>query len=64
MVMAEYHEKPAKRDALTTDFKALSTEYLKANDDSKGCVPTDRDYDKARAGIEGRRGGKRSHRPG
>jgi hypothetical protein len=56
LVMAEYHDKPAQRDALTTDFKALDAEFLKANDDSKMCVPTDKDFDNARAGIEERRG--------
>lgn len=60
LLMAEYHEKPENRDALITDLKALDAEYLKANDDSKACVPTDGDYDKARAGIEGRRKGKRA----
>jgi hypothetical protein len=59
VVMAEYHEKPANRDALITDFKSLEAEYLKANDDSKACVPTDGDFDKARAGIEGRSGRKK-----
>lgn len=54
LIMAEYRSKPANRDALITDFKALSTEFLKANDDSKGCVPTDSDYKKARAEIEER----------
>ena len=59
-VMAEYHEKPANRDALITDFKALSAEYEKANDDSKACVPTDSDYEKARAGIVIRSGGEKT----
>jgi hypothetical protein len=59
LVMAEYQEKPAGRDALINDFKALSAEYLKANEDSRPCVPTDDDYKHARAGIEERRGGKR-----
>jgi hypothetical protein len=59
-VMAEYQEIPANRDALITNFKALSAEYEKANDDSKGCIPTDSDYDKARAGIERRSGGERT----
>lgn len=56
VVMAEYHEKPENHDALITDFKALDAEYLKANDDSKACVPTDSDFDKARAGIDGTKG--------
>jgi hypothetical protein len=60
LVMAEYKENPANHDALIDQFKALSAEYLKANDDSKLCVPSDRDYDKARAGIEGRRESKRA----
>lgn len=64
LVMAEYHEKPANRNALITHFKALDAEFLKANDDSKACVPTDRDFDNARAGIEGRRSRKRAKRGG
>jgi hypothetical protein len=64
LVMAEYQGKPANRDALITDFKALNAEYLKANDDSKQCVPSDSDYDKVRAGIEGRSGGKRKLKAG
>jgi hypothetical protein len=64
IVMAEYHEKPANRDALITAFKALDAEFLKANDDSKACVPTDTDFDKARVGIEGRRNRKRAKRGG
>ncbi len=58
LVMAEYQEKPTNRDALYNDFKALHAEHLKANADSKLCVPSDSDYDKARAGIETRRGHK------
>jgi hypothetical protein len=58
LIMAEYQEKPANRDALYTAFKALDDEYLKANADSKLCVPSDSDYDKARAGIKVRRGDK------
>ena len=54
-VIAEYHEKPANRDALITDYKALDAEFLKANDESKACIPTDGDLDSARAGIDGRR---------
>jgi hypothetical protein len=53
-VMAEYSSKPAERDALFKHFKALRDEHLKANDDSKGCVPSDGDYKKARAGIKER----------
>ncbi|HEX8890761.1 MAG TPA: SLATT domain-containing protein [Pyrinomonadaceae bacterium] len=54
LIIAEYHDTPANRETLITDFKALSAEYEKANDDSKGCIPTDRDYAKARAEIEKR----------
>lgn len=46
--MAEYQEQPANRSDLIGRFKALSDEYLKANDDATVCVPTDSDYDKAR----------------
>ncbi len=56
LLMAEYQDQPANRPALVTDFKALNTEYLKANDEGRGCVPTDSDYKKARAGIEARKG--------
>lgn len=49
LVMAEYQEQPANRPDLIGRFKALSDEYLKANDDATVCVPTDSDYDKARA---------------
>jgi hypothetical protein len=62
LVMAEYQEKPTNRDALFNDFKALHAEHLKANADSKLCVPTDSDYDKARAGIEAR-GHKKKLKP-
>lgn len=55
LIIAEYQERPANRDALITNFKAISDEYLKANDDAEICVPTDADFDKARAGIESRR---------
>lgn len=58
LLMAEYDEQPANRPTLVTDFKALSAEFLKANDDSKACVPTDSDYKKARAGIAERSSGK------
>jgi hypothetical protein len=47
--MAEYQEQPASRLDLITAFKALSEEYLKANDDASVCVPKDADYDKARS---------------
>jgi hypothetical protein len=64
LIMAEYKEKPANRDDLVIQFKALSDEYLKANENSKTCVPTDGDYDKARKSIEKRRAGKRAKRAG
>jgi hypothetical protein len=51
LLMAEYQEQPANRAALITDFKTLNTEFLKANEDNKGCIPTDSDYRKSRAGI-------------
>lgn len=64
VIMAQYKQKPADRDAMVTKFNALSDEYLKANDDSAVCIPTDGDYDEARAGIEGRGGRKRAKRAG
>ena len=54
LLIAEYQEKPENRDALITNFKAISDEFLKANDDAEACVPTDADFDKARAGIQAR----------
>lgn len=56
LIMAEYSSKPANRDALFDKFKELNNEYLKANDDGRGCIPSEGDYKKARAGIEERRG--------
>jgi hypothetical protein len=47
LVMAEYQEQPANRPDLIGKFKALSDEYLKANEDATVCVPADSDYDKA-----------------
>lgn len=64
LVMAEYQEKPTNREALFNDFKALHDEHLKANADFKLCVPSDRDYDKARAGIKARRGHEEKLKPG
>lgn len=55
LLMAEYQEQPANRPALLTGFKELNTEFLKANENNKVCVPTDGDYKNSRAGIEGRR---------
>lgn len=52
LVMAEYQEQPPNRPALIISFKALSEEYLKANDDATACVPTDRDYEKSRGRIK------------
>src|SRR6476620_5081619 len=49
LVMAEYQEQPANRPALIDQFKALSEEYLKANEDATVCVPKDSDYDKSRS---------------
>ena len=54
LVMAEYEENPQNRPAFVNDFKALSDEYLKANDDATECIPSDSDYDKARAAIKAR----------
>ena len=48
LVMAEYQEQPANRPEHIAKFKELSDEYLKANDDATVCVPTDKDYEKAR----------------
>lgn len=49
LVMAEYQEQPANRPDLIVKFKALSEEYLKANEDAMACVPKDSDYEKSRA---------------
>ena len=54
LVMAEYREQPANRPALIGDFKALNDEFLNANDNAIVCIPADRDFDKARAGLKAR----------
>ena len=54
LIMAEYQEQPANRPALIGNFKVLNDEFLKANDDATACIPADRDFDKARAGIKAR----------
>ena len=52
-LVAEYLELPANRDAQMQSFKALESEYLQANDDAVGCIPTDKHFDSARARIQG-----------
>jgi hypothetical protein len=52
--MADYEQNPQNRSSLIDQFKALSAEYLKANDDAMTCIPSDRDFNKARAAIETR----------
>jgi hypothetical protein len=54
LVMAEYQEQQTSRADLITTFKALSEEYLKANQDATVCVPKDSDYDKARSRRDAR----------
>jgi len=54
IVMANYEENPGNRADLINEFKALSAEYLKANDDATACIPSDRDFEKARAAIKAR----------
>ena len=55
-LVAEYLEQPANRDAQMQSFKALEAEYLQANDDAVACIPTDKHFAAARAGIEARGG--------
>jgi len=54
LVMADYEENPQNHATLIDEFKALNAEYLKANDDATTCIPSDRDFAKARAVIETR----------
>jgi hypothetical protein len=54
LVMAEYQEEPANRPAFIGNFKTLSDEFLKANEDATACIPADRDFDTARATIKAR----------
>ena len=54
IIVAEYEEQPANRDALITAFKGLNDEFLAANDNATVCIPSDRDFDNARAGIRAR----------
>jgi len=48
IVVAEYEEQPANRDALFKAFNALSDEFLAANNNAEVCIPSDDDFDKAR----------------
>jgi len=54
LIIAEYHEERENRAALIGSFKALNDEFLKANADAEACIPADKDFDKSRAGIQGR----------
>jgi hypothetical protein len=55
-VLAEYKTNPATRAQTIEAFKKLNDEYLKANDDARQCIPTDRNFDDARKGMKKRRG--------
>jgi hypothetical protein len=56
LLMAEYKHNTGSRDATISEFKALNKEYLQTNSDNKGCIPSDKDYDRARDKIKKREG--------
>jgi len=51
LLIAEYKDGSRNSDDVIADFKKLIDDYLKANAESKGCIPSDKDYDQARAAI-------------
>ena len=51
LLIAEYKDGSRNSDDVIADFKKLIYDYLKANAESKGCIPSDKDYDRARAAI-------------
>jgi hypothetical protein len=49
LLIAEYKDGSRNSDDVIADFKKLTDDYLKANAETKGCIPSDKDYDRARA---------------
>jgi hypothetical protein len=52
ILLAEYKDHTKDTSHITHEFKELTKEYLQANKDNKGNIPSDREYDKARELIK------------
>jgi hypothetical protein len=52
VLMAEYKDSSRNINDIINEFKALIDHYLQKNEESGGCVPTERQFDKARKAIE------------
>jgi hypothetical protein len=52
MIISRYNDDQQNRDAVITDFKALFATYEKANNDLNDCIPSDKDYRRARESIK------------
>ena len=53
ILLAEYKDNTKDTGEIIKEFKELTEAYLQANKDNKSCIPSDREYDKARALIKG-----------
>lgn len=56
LLLAEYKDNPATRAQVSDQLKAIQDEFLKANDEARPCIPTDKDYADAREGTKERPG--------
>jgi hypothetical protein len=54
ILLAEYKDSTKDAGDIIKEFKELIEKYLQANKDNKVCIPSDREYDKAREQIQGR----------
>ena len=48
ILLAEHKDRTKDTSQIIDEFKRISSEYLQANKDYKGCIPTEREYAKAR----------------
>jgi hypothetical protein len=53
VLLAEYKDNLKDNSEIIKEFKGLVEEYIKANEDNKAYIPTDREYEKARKTIKG-----------
>jgi hypothetical protein len=53
ILLAEYKDNTKDVSQIIIEFKELTQEYLRANEDNKACIPSDREFDKARELIKG-----------
>lgn len=48
LLLAEYKDRTKDPHEVVSEFRGITLEYLQANKDSKGCIPSEREYAKAR----------------